>query len=703
MSRESIFIVEDERIIAMDLQHRLERMGYRVCGSASDANAAILGIRDLKPDLVLMDIVLQGPIDGIEIALTIKNELRIPVIFLSAYTDNATIDRAKEAGPMGFILKPFKERELATVIEMALFKSRADNRIRENEQLFSAILKSTTDAILVVDQEKRIVFLNPEAQEILETTEEDARTKRVEDFFTLSEMESGEPFPLPTLSENRKVLKIRNLRLTNRNNNSYVVEMTLNHELSPENGAKGSQSDGSAGGTSILSFKDISRLHEMTDAIKYQSSHDTLTGLLNRNEIALRLNEAISSPGARAKPAEVLFIDIDHFRVVNDSCGTQAGDRLLQETAQRIRAFMGAQDYAARCSGDDFILVHFPDPDNPERLGSVARDTVDIAQGLIMETRKDLFRWNGKEYPISLSIAIVPLDGTFHTEHDVMIAGTQTVYNTHESGGNHYSVFSQGSTQIKARASISEWITRIHEALRENRFRLFYQPILPLEATNTQHKLEILIRMIGVDGEIIQPGEFIPIAEHYNLMPAIDRWVIRESFAAVARIQKANGPLAKSIFCINLSGSSLLDESIIGYIMENAEETGVSPECICLEVTETSAILNLGSASRFITMLKEQGFTFALDDFGSGFSSFNYLKNLPVDYLKIDGCFIRNMDRDEVDYTMVQAISSMCKVLGLKTIGEFAENDTIIGQLRTIGVDYAQGYGISKPVPLEEA
>jgi EAL domain-containing protein (putative c-di-GMP-specific phosphodiesterase class I) len=184
-------------------------------------------------------------------------------------------------------------------------------------------------------------------------------------------------------------------------------------------------------------------------------------------------------------------------------------------------------------------------------------------------------------------------------------------------------------------------------------------------------------------------------------MPAVDRWVIRNSLEAIARIQTTSEPLAQAIFSINLSGASLADESIIGYIMDAADYNGVDPANICIEVTETSAILNLTSASRFIYILKERGFTFALDDFGSGFSSFSYLKNLPVDYLKIDGCFIRNMDRDSVDYTMVEAINSMCQVLGLKTIGEFAENDTIIGMLRKIGVDYAQGYGISKPLPLE--
>lgn len=367
----------------MDLQHRLERMDYKVCGVAADGETAIKEIREKKPDIVLMDIILQGSLDGIETAIRIKKEIGTPVIFLSAYTDNDTVERAKEANPLGFILKPFKEKELSTVIEIALYKSVADNRIREKEQLFSAILNSTTDAILVVGRKQEIIFLNPEAQALLETTEDEARHKQASEMFVLSEMESGEPFQLPSLTDNQNVKKLRNLRLTNRSNNSYVVEMTINHEISLAPGKSGEES-------CIISFKDISRLHEMTDTIKYQSSHDTLTGLLNRNEIALRLNEVLAGLGIVSKSAEVLFIDLDHFRVINDSCGTQAGDRLLKETAQRICSCMGAHDYAARCSGDDFILVHFPTTPNIEGESS-SRESIELATCLLEKTRNSSF------------------------------------------------------------------------------------------------------------------------------------------------------------------------------------------------------------------------------------------------------------------------------------------------------------------------
>ncbi len=685
MSNERIYIVEDERIIAIDLQRRLERLGYVVCGSAASGELALQGIREQRPHLVLMDIVLQGMIDGIDVAVRIREELDIPVIFLTAYTDKKTIERAKAANPLGYILKPFKERDLATTLEMALFKSVADSKIKEKEQLFSAILNSTTDAILVVGNDSEIIFLNPEAEQILEISDEAARAKKTAELFTLSNMDSGDPFQMPFLGSNMKVLKARNLRLSNWRQHSFIVEMTVNREISNKEGEK----------NTIISFKDISRLHEMTDTLKYQTSHDALTGLLNRNELALRINSTLAKLSQQPGSATAIFVDIDHFSVINDACGTQAGDQLLKETATRIRAKLRQGDYAARSGGDDFVFVRVGDGADSPMTEEIA-----LAKELIEEIRAEPFHWNGKTFPISASVAIVVLEQSFKNEHDVMIAGTQTIAVAQETGGNKYSVYTREKSGGFESISISECISKIHEALTKGYFRLYYQPIKPLRPTNKNTKLEILIRMVEGNGNIIQPGEFIPIAERYNLMPSIDRWVIRNSFQAYKKLKAAGDPLADSIFCVNLSGASLADESIIGYILDAADEFEIPTSKFCIEVTETSAILNLTSASRFIYVLKERGFTFALDDFGSGFSSFNYLKNLPVDYLKIDGSFIRNMDRDAVDYTMVLAISSMCRVLGLSTIGEFAENETIIQKLREIGVDYAQGYGISKPIPL---
>lgn len=682
MSNERVYIVEDERVVAIDLKKRLERLGYIVCGTSADGETALPDISRLRPDIILMDVLLQGDLDGIDIALQIKKDLDIPIVFLSAYTDHATIERAKEATPVGFILKPFKERELATMLEMALFKSVADLKVREKEQLFAAILNSTTDAILVVGKSGNIVFLNPEAEQLLEISDNEARRVQITDLFTLANKETGEQYRIPRRQNHATVLKAHNLRLTNRSNKSFVVDMIVNLEISGNTSM----------GDRIISFKDISRLDEITDTLNYQASHDTLTGLLNRTELAARLNAILLKNVGQQASIHAVFIDIDHFKIFNDSCGTHAGDVLISTVAASIKKHLMNRNFAARIGADDFVLVHY----SMDETGEPGDITAKVQQ-LLNSCQEEPFIWKGKPYPYTLSIAIIPVDGTFQNEHEIMIAGTQTVQKVHNSGGNRFSFFEQRTGGHYYSLPISEWIARIHSSLQEDGFILYYQPIEPLMGGKQPSKIEVLLRMKDGDNPVIQPGEFIPIAERYNIISAIDRWVIDRTFQTYARLAKAKHPLADAIFSINLSGGSLLDDNIVSYIMAKTLEHGVSARQFCFELTESSAILNLASASHLITGLKEKGFSFALDDFGSGFSSFSYLKNLPVDFVKIDGSFIRNMDRDPVDYTMVQAISSMCRILGLKTVGEFAENDTIIRMLGEIGVDYAQGYGIARP------
>ncbi|HOF85673.1 MAG TPA: EAL domain-containing protein [Treponemataceae bacterium] len=687
MSNERVYIVEDERVVAIDLKRRLERLGYSVCGSASNGQDALSEIARLRPDIILMDVLLRGDLDGIEVALTVKKELDIPVIFLSAYTDHTTIERAKEATPVGFILKPFKERELATMLEMALFKSVADLKVREKEQLFAAILNSTTDAILVVGKNGNIVFMNPEAEQLLEISDTEARHLQAYDLFTLANKETGEEYRIPRFNDHNKVLKAQNLRLTNRSNKSFVVDMIINHEVS----------ENTTGGDRIISFKDISRLDEITDTLNYQASHDTLTGLLNRNELAARLNEILRKSAGQQSSIHALFIDIDHFKILNDSCGTHAGDVLIRTVAASLKRHVHGRNFAARIGADDFVLVHYSLDESGDPT-----DVTELARVLLDSCTEDVFTWKGKPYPYTLSIGIIPINETFDSEHEIMIAGTQTVLKVHRSGGNRFSFYEQHTGGRYQSLPISEWISRIHSALQEDGFVLYYQPIEPLLGGKERSKLEILLRMKDGDNPVIQPGEFIPIAERYNIISSIDRWVIDKAFSTYARLAKKHHPLAESVFSINLSGGTLVDENIVSFILNKATEYAIPPGMFCIELTESSAILNLASASSLITGLKEKGFSFALDDFGSGFSSFSYLKNLPVDFVKIDGSFIRNMDRDPVDYTMVQAVSSMSRILGLKTIGEFAENDTIIRMLGEIGVDYAQGYGIARPKPFED-
>lgn len=674
MSSERIFLVEDEPIIVQDLRRRLEHLGYVIVGSSDNTDQALSAIINTKPDVVLMDIVVPGSMDGIDLAIKLRWDENIPSIFLTSYTDDALVARAKSAEPLGYVLKPIRERELATVIEVSLYKNFAETRIRKNEELFSAILNSTTDAIIVFDRSSRLVFMNPEAETLLGISDLEARDMELDSLFTLSDIETDEIFPMPLYPRDMNAVRAGKLRLVNRVGKSFVVEMTVTHDAGEQH-------------HSIVSFRDISQLHEISDSLKFQTTHDQLTGLLNRNEFALRMTAAIQGSTGSGTCAHAVFVDIDHFKLINDACGTDAGDALLIRTARLLRKVSGPQGFASRLGGDDFVAVTIDDPE--------------VAVHELLETvRNTPFEWMDKTYPVTLSAGIVPLCRQFRNEHELMLAGTNLVHQVHGSGGNRYEYLVEGVTSRSA-ITVGEWISKLHEALQKNLFRLYYQPIEPLTERAGDAKIEILLRIQQADGSLLMPGEFVHIAERYGVMPKVDRWVIDRAFAEWKRLSGEKSPLARRIFSFNLSGASLVDENIISFIIEKAEKYLIDPARFCIEITETNAIHNLTSASRFIYILKERGFKFALDDFGSGFSSFNYLKNLPVDYLKIDGSFIRNMDRDPIDYTMVEAMSSMGRVLGLETIGEYAQNGEIIGMLRDIGVDYAQGFGIAEPKPLE--
>lgn len=675
MSKERVYIVEDDEIVALDLKHRLEHLGYEVSGHAMNTDRAFDEIIRLKPEMVLMDIMLPGSMDGIDLAIKLRWEENIPSIFVTAWADETLTARAKAAEPLGYLIKPVTDRELTTVLDVALYRNFAETRLRKNEELFSAILNSTTDAIIVINKANHVIFINPEAEELLEISDQDAQEKTPEELFSLSDTETDERIRLPRCPRDTTSIKAGKLRLTNRIAKSFIVELTVSR-------------DGGEHRHTILSFRDISRLHEISDTLKFQTTHDQLTGLLNRNEFSLRMTATMGGEESARAGTWAVFIDIDHFRIVNDACGTDAGDALLRRTADRLRGLCFAGGFASRLGGDDFVVV--------------LSDQVEGAvRALLDDIRNEPFEWMGKSFPITISAGIVPLSRNFRSEHDLMLAGTQLVRQIHESGGNRFEFLTDGATADRTAVSVSDWINLMHEALQKECFRLYYQPIEPLSECASDAKIEILLRLSAADGSIIQPSDFIHIAERYGLMPQIDRWVIDRSFAAWKRLTERKDPLSHRIFSFNLSGASLIDETIISYIIGKTDEHLVDPARFCIEITETNAIHNLTSASRFIYILKEHGFRFALDDFGSGFSSFNYLKNLPVDYLKIDGSFIRNMDRDRVDYTMVQAMSSMGRVLGLETIGEFAQNAEIIRMLREIGVDFAQGYGISEPKPLE--
>jgi len=683
MNNERILIVEDEKIIALDLQRRLERFGYSVIGMASDGAEAVTAAREGRPDIILMDIMLAGAMDGIEAAKQVRAELGIPVIFLTAYTDERTLDRAKEVEPFGYILKPFKERELYTTIDIALYKHSIDKRLRKQERLFSAILHSVNDGIVATDVDLKVSFMNPVAEEIIGWREAEAQGKPVSEIISLLDPRTkkdlilDEPAPMP-----ERPIFFSELAVRNATGQSLVVDGSLTRIHEKENSTDGF----------VLAIRDITEMKRMSETINYQASHDSLTGLSNREEFSYKLNELLRSLRASSARHALLVIDIDRFKAVNDTCGALAGDELLRQIASHIQANISRRDISARIGGDEFAII---------LMDCQLEDGVNVARRLQEAVEGRKFVWQTGVFPVSLSIGVVPLSSESEDTHAILAAADDACYLSKEEGGNKINIFHLKDDKFQKRRGDMEWIAKINRAVEENRFLLYYQPIVPLDpAGRLEPKTEVLIRLVNEDGSIASPGTFIPAAERYNLMPLIDRWVVKNAVAAYRTLADRGSPLASQIMSINLSGPSILDEDLIDIILFEVAKQGLKPDSFCFEITETAAIQNLSYASRFMGKLKDAGFTFALDDFGSGFSSFGYLKNLPVDFLKIDGSLVLGIEESEVSSVMVESINSIGHVMGIKTIAEFVKSPEIRKKLAELGVDYAQGYDISPPIPL---
>jgi diguanylate cyclase (GGDEF)-like protein/PAS domain S-box-containing protein len=683
MNNENILIVEDEKIIALDLQRRLERFGYSVVGMAGDGPEAISLARERTPDIILMDIMLAGSMDGIEAARQIRAQLGIPVIFLTAYTDEKTLERAKEVEPFGYILKPFKERELYTTIDIALYKNSIDKKLRKQERLFSAILHSINNGIIATDRDLTVSFMNKVAESITGWNEAAAKGRHVagilslQDQRTQREILAGAP---PNVDE--KPFFFSEAIVKNAIGQTLLVDgsITRIHETKNE-------SDGF-----LITLRDITEIKRMSDTIDYQASHDNLTGLANREEFSFALNELLVGLRTTDRSHALLVIDIDRFKAINDTCGTMAGDELLRQIAAHVQANISRKDISARIGGDEFaIILRDCEPD----------DSVNVAKRLKAAVESRKFAWQASVFPVTLSIGIVVLTQESEDTHSVLAAADDACHLSKEEGGNRVNVFYAKDTKFQKRRGDMEWISKINKAIEENRFLLYQQPIVPLgESPDLRPKCEILLRLVKEDGSIARPGDFIPAAERYNLMPLIDRWVIKNAINAYKTLSDRGSKLSNSIISINLSGPSLLDEALVDLILYEVRRNGLDSSSFCFEITETAAIQNYAAATRFIRRLKDEGFTFALDDFGSGFSSFSYLENLPVDYLKIDGSFVQTIDESLVSYTMVESINSIGHVMGIKTIGEFVKSPEIKRKLTEIGVDYAQGYHIAEPSPL---
>jgi len=554
------------------------------------------------------------------------------------------------------------------------------NAERERAQI---TLASIGDAVLTANAEGRVDYMNKAAESLLDCSWNDARGKRLNELFRLVLEKSGEEddqIVQRILHGEAIEASARAQRLVRPDMSAVSVSLV---------GAP-LHVDGAVVGA-VLVFHDMTKEQEYVAQLSWQASHDALTALANRREFERRLEASLSSLRERQSVHALMYLDLDQFKLVNDTCGHAAGDDLLRKVSAALAQQLRPADLLARLGGDEFgVLMENSPPDVAAAMAERLRRAV---HGLN-------FVWNGRPFGVSVSIGLVSLSDSDTTMEETLRGVDVACYLAKEKGRNRVQLHQATDSEMIRRVDEMAWVHRLREALDRDHFRLYAQEIAPLsdDGEDGAH-IEILLRLSEADGTLVLPGSFIPAAERYDLMPLIDRWVVRNTFDTLAALAREGRSAPIATCAINLSGASLGDRAFVEFIGEQFDRTGIAPSTICFEITETSAIADLSSAAHFIGALQSVGCRFSLDDFGSGMSSFGYLKHLKVDYLKIDGGFVKDMLEDRIDRAMVEMIHHIGKVTGKKTIAEFVESKEIADALRDIGVDYAQGYAIARPAP----
>jgi diguanylate cyclase (GGDEF)-like protein/PAS domain S-box-containing protein len=438
----------------------------------------------------------------------------------------------------------------------------------------------------------------------------------------------------------------------------------------------------------VIVVHDVTSERRLKRALSYQATHDALTGLINRREFDVRLRDALIQAQRGEHHYALLYVDLDQFKVVNDTCGHQAGDRLMRDVTSLLRARVRAQDTIARLGGDEFGIL---------LAGATVAQAGRIADTMRQAIHNYRFVWAGSTLTVGASIGVVEINHDTDSVASVLSAADIACYAAKEGGRNRIQVY-DGDGAVGRHREL-HWAARLTRAVEENRLELFFQPIVPIADAGPTAFYELTVQLRDDDGRLVPAGEFIPAAERYNVMPAIDRWVILRT---LERLRNAPaGPAASPVLAVNLSGNSLSDQSFLEFVVEHAGAPDVARR-LCFEITETAAVTNWSNALYFMKELQQRGCRFALDDFGSGLSSFMYLRTLPVDFLKIDGQFVAQVASNPVDRNMVEAICKIGRSLGISTVAECVESESVLTELKRIGVDFVQGYHLARPRPIIE-
>jgi|GEM_PF-469940 len=557
-----------------------------------------------------------------------------------------------------------------------------ERQLEENLQLMQITLDSIADAVITTDTQAKVQWLNPSAEKLTGWTKTDAIGKTLQEIFVIVDEDTRKPTinSVSTCLSEGKVSSLESHTiLVSKNGTEYGIEDSASPIRNSQKGIVGA----------VLVFHDVSMQRRHSNEMNYRATHDALTGLINRAEFESQLEALLQGAQHAHSENALMYIDLDQFKVVNDACGHSIGDQLLIQVTALIQRCVRNQDSVARIGGDEFaVLLEQCDVNHALRVGQSICDAMD-------EFR---FQHDGRRFRVGTSIGLVPVDDRWPSISEVLQAADTSCYAAKEAGRNRVHTWFDADHKMQARHGEMQWVSRIEQALDEDRFELYGQRIRAIGSESPKMHCEILLRMIDIDGTIIPPGAFLPAAERFHMAPRIDRWVLRNVFEWMTSIRKTSDNI--EMIAINLSGQSIGDKTFHKYLVEIIALAEFDVTKLCFEITETAAITNLNDAKLFIDDVRRLGVKVALDDFGAGASSFGYLKTLPVDFLKIDGQFVTSLLDDALDYAAVRCFQDVAFVMGVKTIAEFVEREDVLATLKTLGVNYAQGYLIHRPEPL---
>jgi diguanylate cyclase (GGDEF)-like protein/PAS domain S-box-containing protein len=646
----------------------VQMLGYGSAEEIYQVHAASLYWYPADRDSYVRRLDSEGEVRNVEYVLRRKDGTMLVVV------DNGRVVRDKEGRISGF------EGTIADITE----RKKAETAVFQAKERAQVTLQSIGDAVITTDSEGRIDYMNPVAESLTGWESREAQSQRIGDILTVVDEATQKPIESPVmrcLREGQPLCLAEHTVLINRRGQ----EIAIQDSAAPIRDRAGNMLG------AVMVFHDISKERRLHRALHYQASHDALTGLINRREFDNRLTAAVDSVRSDAECRHaLLYLDLDQFKLINDTCGHPAGDQLLKQITGVLQSRVRVGDTLARLGGDEFgILLQNCPLDHALR----------VAEGLRQAIRDYRFVWQDGVSAVGVSIGIVEITSETPTVAGVMSAADVACYSAKDQGRNRVQLYKPDNMPERHREM--HWVSKLTRACDDSRFELFFQPIVPIGANRYEREqFELMLRLRDESGSLVAPAEFIPAAERYNVMPSIDRWVVRQALDQL--VHRSGTGIKPYTIAVNLSGTSLNDERFLEYLIAELSARDLPAGAMCFEITETAAIANLANVVYFMRELKTRGCHFALDDFGSGLSSFMYLKTLPVDYLKIDGQFIENVTRDPVDRSMVEAISQVGKAMGIHTIAERVESIEVLQELGRLGIGFAQGFYIAEPRPTLE-